>query len=91
MKSKPVYKVYSGKRGCMCGCNGKWSYASEFRELGSKERGYSVDNEDINDRSVKIMTTRVLNNPAVQYDPDANCAYVETPTRMSAIYFVKEN
>ena len=55
-----VYKVYSGKIGCMCGCLGKYSYTAK----GAVEDnpGYDVTNE-INERSVKIITNKLLRNP----------------------------
>ena len=58
-----VYKVYSGKQGCMCGCKGKYSYTA----AGAVEHspGYDVT-DSINERSVKIITTKVLKNPLTE-------------------------
>lgn len=54
---KFVVRVYSGKPGCMCGCNGKYFYPSTVdQEAATKVRGYSVDDE-ISDSQV----TRVVN------------------------------
>jgi hypothetical protein len=80
-----VYKVYSGKAGCMCGCRGKYSYASDAVEYGSKDRGYEVRAEEVNDRSVKILTKKVLNDPDVKFED--NYAYVDDGNRTKVVYF----
>lgn len=84
---KQVFKVYSGKVGCMCGCIGKWSYTADAVDYGSEERGYAVSAEEVNERSVKIMTKKVLNDPDVVFEDDY--AYVEDGNRIRAIYFRK--
>lgn len=38
-------------------------------------------------RSVSIIYNKVMNNPGVRFDEDANCAYVETETRNLVVYF----
>lgn len=55
-----ITKVYSGKMGCMCGCRGKYSYTP----LGARTQnpGYDVS-DSINERSVKIITGKLLRNP----------------------------
>ena len=58
-----VYKVYSGKQGCMCGCKGKYSYTAKGAVDNSP--GYDVT-DSINERSVKIITTKVLKNPLTE-------------------------
>ena len=80
-----VYKVYSGKVGCMCGCKGKYSHASDEVEYGSENRGYEVRAEEVNDRSVKIITKKVLNDPNVKFEDDY--AYVEDENRIKLVYF----
>ena len=55
-----VRQVYSGKDGkCCCGCAGKHTYASAFREECSKSRGYPVEDEDISDRTVRMIVKKV--------------------------------
>jgi hypothetical protein len=66
-----IKQVYSGKPGCMCGCNGK----------------YTRPNESM--RSVKIITGKLMRDPATQYDAQAKCFYLQTPTRMLAAYLVE--
>jgi hypothetical protein len=73
-----VQKVYSGKPGCMCGCRGKYSYAA-----GCTESEYDV----VNERSVKILFNKVMNNPA--HKVEDGIAYVETDTRNLVVYFVE--
>lgn len=75
-----VKKVYSGRPGCMCGCNGKWTYST----TAEADCGYEPARSD---RSVKIMFNKVMNDPARIVDEDAGCVYVETESRMRAIYF----
>ena len=71
-----VKTVYSGKPGCMCGCRGKYSYAQGCEE------GYD---DQVNERSVKILFNKVMNNPA--HKVEDNCAFVETDTRNLVVYF----
>ena len=61
-----VYKVYSGKQGCMCGCRGKYSYTAQ----GAVEHNPGYDVSDaVNERSVKIILNKLLRNPnTVQED-----------------------
>ena len=50
--------VYSGRAGaCCCGCAGKHYYASATRVQASHDRGYGVDDDEVNDKQV----VRVLN------------------------------
>ena len=71
-----IVKVYNGKMGCMCGCNGKYSYTAD----GSKKYnpGYDVT-DSVNERSVRIITKKVLANPNVKFEGDY--AYVEDRVR----------
>ena len=74
-----IERVYSGKSGCMCGCNGKYT-CNEGTDLPSWQG-------EINVRSVKIIAGKVLNHPAVKFEEQANCAYVDEGGRMRAVYF----
>ena len=78
-----VYKVYSGYRGhCMCGCAGKYSYT----ERGAKEHGPGYDVTDsINERSVKIISGKVLRNNNKVVDGDH--VYVEENGRVLVAWF----
>ena len=78
---KNVTRVYNGKLGaCMCGCSGKYTTASAYREHVSKERGYPVSDEEVSDRSVKIIAKKVLFSPNNRYDAANSCVILEDNT-----------
>ena len=79
-----VYKVYSGKQGCMCGCKGKYSYTAKGAVENSP--GYDVTNS-INERSVKIISTKVLKNPLAKIED--NMAYVEQNGRILVAFYTE--
>jgi hypothetical protein len=60
-----VYKVYSGRVGCMCGCLGKYSYTA--RGAVEQSPGYDVSDK-VNERSVKIIANKLLRNPNTKRD-----------------------
>lgn len=91
LKVDDVTQVYSGRPGCMCGCNGKYRAASQYRSLVEKERGYAMSDDDVSDRSVKVMLGKVLR---ADYKVDLfrsgdGCIYNETDTRSQVVYFRK--
>ena len=69
-----VSSVYSGRKGCACGCRGKYSYASAFK---CERPSYLEGDEGVSDRSVKVIVgkvTRFLQDPnsdvkGVMFDP----------------------
>lgn len=86
-----ITKVYSGRKGCACGCRGKYAYASAFR---CERPDYYSGDEGVSDRSVRTITNRVaqlLADPAsdvarVTVDP-AFIAVDMTHDRTYTIYF----
>jgi hypothetical protein len=54
-----IRAVYSGRKGCACGCRGKYTYASKFQAEASRDRGYEVTDDEVNDRTVKLIAGRV--------------------------------
>ena len=80
-----VIKVYSGRQGCMCGCRGRYSYASAFQQQASVERGYAVEHEEVNDRSVKIIVGKLNRNPDTKIED--GIAWVNVGDRQLAAYF----
>jgi hypothetical protein len=67
-----IVKVYNGRIGCMCGCNGKYSYTAK----GAVENGPGYDVTDsVNERSVRIIAKKILANPNVKFED--NYAFVE--------------
>ena len=83
-----VASVYSGKAGrCCCGCSGKHTYASALRAEASKSRGYEVRDEEINDRTVRMIFNKVMK----AYYKDVTkisetCYSYETDTRLYVVY-----
>ena len=79
-----VYKVYSGKQGCMCGCKGKYSYTA----TGAVEHspGYDVT-DSINERSVKIISTKVFKHADKIVEGDM--AYVEQNGRILVAFYTE--
>ena len=89
-----VYSSYSGKTGCMCGCNGEYSYSKAHRHFSTRNRGYKVVDNEINDLAVTKMTNKfkkLLKTDAVvsvYIGEDEDChLFYETKTRYNAIYF----
>lgn len=87
MELKNVTRVYTGKPGCMCGCNGKYKMAAAHVEKAATEQGYPVAEDEISDRSVKIVFNKIMKNPNHKFDAESNCVYVQTETRTLVAYF----
>lgn len=83
-----IVKVYSGKIGCMCGCNGKYSYTKDGAENFGP--GYDVS-DSVNERSVKIIAGKVLNNPNADRTESSSYVFVEdrARNRIQVVYFKK--
>ena len=77
-----VYKVYSGKVGCMCGCKGKYSYTAEGAVNHSP--GYDVS-DSVNERTVKMFVKQLLADPLVKQEDDH--MYVERNGRIKVAFF----
>ena len=82
-----ITRVYSGKIGCMCGCNGKYTTNPAYKEDVSMERGYPVTDDECNVRSVKIIAKKVLSNPNAQ--AEGNYMFVEQNGRIQVVYFAR--
>lgn len=88
-----VASAYSGKVGCMCGCNGDYSYPSDYVDEASKDRGYAVHADEVSDRRVKTRVNK-LNKMIAAKDYDSLDEYdfgvfVEKNGRTVAVYFRK--
>jgi hypothetical protein len=83
-----IVKVYNGKCGCMCGCNGKYSYTADGAEHYGP--GYDVS-DSVNERSVKIIAKKVLNNPNANRDESDEYVFVEdrVANKIQVVYFKK--
>ena len=51
-----ITSVYSGYKGCACGCRGKYTYTSAHRNA---RPDYYIGDEGVNDRVVKTIVTRI--------------------------------
>jgi len=86
-----VVKVYSGKPGCMCGCKGRWIYASAYRDLASKNRGYKINDDEVSDKSIKLIVNKMnsllkINNYKEVKRTD-QYLFIDTGERYYAAYF----
>ena len=81
-----IVKVYNGRCGCMCGCNGKYSYTADGAENFGP--GYDVT-DSVNERSVKIIAKKVLSNPLANRDESNEYVFVEDRARnkIQVVYF----
>ena len=76
-----ITRVYNGKIGCMCGCNGKYSYNT------------GVEHEDwqgaVSERSVKIIAKKVFTNPNTNWDESQEYCFVEDKEKntIKVVYF----
>jgi len=88
MDTSKIAKVYNGRIGCMCGCLGKYSYTADG--AANHGPGYNVD-DMVNERSVKIIAKRVLNNPQANTVESAEYVFVEdrVADRIQVVYFKK--
>jgi hypothetical protein len=48
-----VLTVYSGKPGCMCGCNGKYFITAQNRAAAARDRGYEYEDDQVNEKMVR--------------------------------------
>ena len=88
IKIENVRSVYSGINGrCACGCSGKHTYASQHQAWVSKNRGYEVDSEEINDKVVKMIVNKINKNIS-DADIDESYASVELGNRLYIAYLV---
>lgn len=90
LKSIPfesVRSVYTGKANkCCCGCSGRHTYVSAYRDESSKNRGYTVEDSEINDSVAKRIYNQVINDPNAQLDEDYGFVSLQTETRLKVVY-----
>lgn len=95
MKVSDVSSVYSGKAGkCACGCAGSHRYNSTHVESATKNRGYAVSADEVNDRQVKKvlgLLQQALAERAQDVDAGDNHYAVEVNGRSYVVYPVKTN
>lgn len=54
--SSRITKVYSGRKGCACGCRGTYSYAVRY---ASQRPSYYEGSDGVSDRRVRAVAARV--------------------------------
>jgi hypothetical protein len=81
-----ITRVYNGKVGCMCGCLGKYTTNPKFKDSESARLGRKLYDDEVSERSVKIIAKKVLSNPDVVYE--GNYAFVRN-NRMQVVYFTE--
>ena len=81
-----IVKVYNGRMGCMCGCNGRYSYTADGAVNYSP--GYDVS-DSVNERSVRIIAGKVLSNPNVIFEGDYAFVEDRDRNRMQMVVFKK--
>lgn len=85
-----IDSVYIGKPGCMCGCNGKYSYLKTSQKSGSEQRGYKVEDNEVNKRSVAFVLNKLKKEASRGIDViDSRIFYLEINERCYAIYLKK--
>jgi hypothetical protein len=82
-----IVKVYNGKRGCMCGCLGKYSYTADGAT--NYGPGYNVQ-DSVNERSVRIIAKKVLSNPNVKFEGEYAFVEDRVANRIQVVYFKEQ-
>jgi len=79
-----IMYVYSGKAyACCCGCSGTYRYNSKHIGIGSKDRGYAVDKDEVNDRQVlRVLNIMKKNSNLLEEDLDENLFSVTVDKRL---------
>lgn len=88
-----ILKVYSGKHGCMCGCNGKYYVNPDHRAEADKARGYAYDDEDMSMRMVKRVLKLMNEFPRVDMPERGTYDWFSMPEdteRNYTIYLTEE-
>ena len=85
MSTDDVLSVYSGRPGCCCGCKGKHRYNSKYQDVASVDRGYNVDDDEVNDTQVKKILNLIKNNESIVEDNGDHIA-LQTETRLYIVY-----
>lgn len=81
-----VMSVYSGKaHKCCCGCSGKHTYSSQYRDVVSKQRGYEIDDDEVSDRTVKLIMSKI--NRYVVEDPASFKIFLPTESSLGSGYY----
>lgn len=73
-----VLSVYSGESNhCCCGCAGKHYYPKARREEASKNRGYAVSDDEVNDYMVRKVVKFINDHMDEAAVLDGKCVTVD--------------
>lgn len=91
LKKDDVLYVYSGKANkCCCGCSGIYRFNSKHKDLGTKDRGYEVKQDEVNDKHiVKVLNILKKNSNTLEEDYDDNLFSVTVDNRLYMVRTVK--
>ena len=81
-----IVSGYVGKPGCRCGCNGDYFYTNHNKIIGGKERGYVVEDFELNDLKVKRIVNKLLKNYSGVENIDDYIFNFEVGNRVYTIY-----
>lgn len=85
---KTILSVYSGKSGkCCCGCSGKHTYVKALQTFAGKYRGYKVNDNECNDRTIKVISNKVLKSADVVHAD--NHSYTDDGVRLRIVYYTE--
>ena len=83
-----VRSAYRGKPGCACGCNGDYVYTEQNRKIAGEWRGYTVDDNEIDEKKVSRILNKVKKHPdTVNYGSHLS---LQTQSRLYIIHLVDE-
>jgi hypothetical protein len=83
-----VMSVYAGQAGkCMCGCKGKHTYNSDYVAAASKDRGYEVTQDEVND-AVVLRTLHMVKAYEEDCEVDGNIVSVDVGRKTYVLYLV---
>ena len=74
LKLEHTVRSYSGARGCMCGCIGKYSNSDRTRKMAITQL--------LKDPAVRLQSWK-------ESGGDAGCVFVDTATRTRALYLTQ--
>jgi hypothetical protein len=82
-----VRSVYSGRADhCACGCAGTHRYNSKHIDEATKDRGYQVRLEDINDKQIARVLNVIKKEAGVEEYIKENYVSVDVGNRMYIVY-----
>lgn len=69
-----VLCTYTGKTGCMCGCNGNYYITEASRAEATANRGYEYEDTDVKPRAVTMAVNRLVSYISNMTEEQLQCA-----------------